>query len=398
MLKRVVLLSALIGQAFCWPASGQLICPATGHAKLDCLIPTALHTPPGEFSFLNTAFATQLSQLPLATPAAGILIEEVNGVPQISNKGFGPIMSERAETIGKHRLFLAFTYQYFAFHSIDGTDLTNVPIVLTLRTPTDVIYTATNNHIATTVNQYTGFATFGLTNRIDVSIAVPIERISLGMSSVGTEYSTSSSAKASFQEYVPGTASGFGDVVLAGKGTVLRREGYALAVGAEFRLPSGDAQNFLGSGAYGIKPYMAISGTGKISPHANLGYQWNSNSVLATNRFGNEQQLPTYFLYYFGADFNVSKRATLIADFLGQEFFNAPQVTAPMNVPIPNRDLSAPSIEPFNGSYASNNLALGVKWNAWKRLLLTGNVLIKLNDSGLRATAVPLIGASYTFR
>jgi hypothetical protein len=30
-------------------------------------------------------------------------------------------------------------------------------------------------------------------------------------------------------------------------------------------------------------------------------------------------------------------------------------------------------------------------------LLLTGNVLIKINDGGLRAKFIPLIGLSYTF-
>src|SRR5664279_229820 len=131
----------------------------------------------------------------------------------------------------------------------------------------------------------------------------------------------------------------------------------ALALGAELRLPSGDALNFLGSGAVGIKPYLALSRTGKVAPHLNLGYQWNGNSVLARDSAGNDQQLPGYFLYDFGADIRAAERLTLIADFLGQEFFDAPRVTRPVMQPIPNRGLSFPGGKQETGSYSADNLA-----------------------------------------
>src|ERR1035438_3439643 len=255
MLKRMLIFSILLTQFSTVTVMAQDVCSTTARTKLYCLIPTAFQTPATSFNFFNTSFATALSQLPLATPASGIIYEVVNGVLTESTRSFGPIMSERAETTGRHKLFLGFTYQHFAFNSIDGTDLKNVPIVFTFSTPTDLIYTATNNRISTTVNQYAAYATFGLTNRVDVSIAVPFQRVSMGVSSVGTEYSTTSSAQASFQEFIPGVASGFGDVLLAAKGTVWSGERSGVALGAELRLPSGDALNFLGSGAVGVKPY-----------------------------------------------------------------------------------------------------------------------------------------------
>lgn len=397
MLKRVLIFSALLGQFTCMAAVAQTTCATTAATKLYCLIPTALHTPASQFNFFNESFATDLGQLPLATPASGVTFEFVNGV-LTSSKDFGPIMTERAETIGRHKLYFAFTYQQFRFHSIDGNDLENVPIVFRFPTSGDVVYTETTNRFNSTVNQYVAYATFGLTSRVDVSVAVPISRISLGVSSAGTEYSTTSNAQASFQEYLAGAASGFGDVVLAAKGTAWANEKYVLALGAELRLPSGDALNFLGSGAVGVKPYVAVSRTGRVvSPHLNLGYQWNGNSVLATNSAGQEQQLPGYFLYYFGADFQVTKRWTLSTDFLGQEFFNVPRVSRPVSVTIPNRGLTFPSIEPTgNSSYSNDNLAIGVKVNPWSQLLITANVLIRLNSGGLRSNVVPLVGISYT--
>jgi hypothetical protein len=43
------------------------------------------------------------------------------------------------------------------------------------------------------------------------------------------------------------------------------------------------------------------------------------------------------------------------------------------------------------------NGSFGLKYRISHRLILTGNVLVKFNDSGLRASTVPLVGASYTF-
>jgi hypothetical protein len=43
------------------------------------------------------------------------------------------------------------------------------------------------------------------------------------------------------------------------------------------------------------------------------------------------------------------------------------------------------------------NASIGIKAKPFSNLLITANVLLKLNDGGLRARAVPLLGVSYTF-
>ena len=42
--------------------------------------------------------------------------------------------------------------------------------------------------------------------------------------------------------------------------------------------------------------------------------------------------------------------------------------------------------------------ATGLKVNPWRRLVLSGNVLWKLNDQGLRARLIPSFAVEYTFR
>lgn len=51
----------------------------------------------------------------------------------------------------------------------------------------------------------------------------------------------------------------------------------------------------------------------------------------------------------------------------------------------------------MKGSYDVNNLSVGLKANPVGHLLVSLNGLIKLNDGGVRARVVPLIGLSYSF-
>jgi len=392
---KIAIVASLLGSI---SALAQVPC---GTTKLICLIPTALHTTSSTFNFFNEAFGTQIGQLPLATPASGFIFtfDKAAGVYTASQESFGPLLAERSETLGRHRFYVAFTYQRFNFSEIDGNNLKTLPILFSFpsqNSPT--VVTATGNRVDTKVDQYVAFGTFGLTDWMDVSLAIPFERVSMGLTSGGTEFDTHSSATASFTEFLPGSASGVGDVVLSAKATVFKHERLGAAVGMELRFPSGEEQNFLGSGAFGVKPYLVLSRRGRISPHLNLGYQWNSNSLLAKDQNG-EHRLPAYFNYTAGADIGVAKRVTVVADLVGQYFFDAPQVSTPRTVsaPVNNLPTGFSSIVQARDSYHVHNLGVGVKANLKWKLLLTANALIKLDDGGLRAKVVPLVGVSYSF-
>jgi hypothetical protein len=43
------------------------------------------------------------------------------------------------------------------------------------------------------------------------------------------------------------------------------------------------------------------------------------------------------------------------------------------------------------------NVSLGGKWNPAGHLLITANVLIRVNEGGLHSRPAPLIGLSYMF-
>lgn len=374
------------------PLCRTQICVTSHATDLYCLIPAAFHTQSAPFNALFTPFGTELSDLPTAKPA-GLVLKFERGVLVPSNESLGGIFSERPESLGKHRMFLGGTYQQFFFSTVDGIDMKHIPIVLFF-SPLNV-YTVTQDRIDIRATQYTGLAAFGVTDRIDLSVVIPIERISMAAFVKGNEYGPGG-ATASVSEYIPGTSSGLADVVFGVKAMALDSNRFRLAGGLDVRVPSGDEMNFLGSGTIGLKPYLAISVQARISPHGNFGYQWNAKSTLNANSLGSEQTLPTDVFYTAGVNVEPRKRWAFIIDLLGKRFFNTPRLAPATQVMVPGYG-QAPSVEPRVGSYVANDLAIGFKMTTYKHLILTANATTKLNEGGLRSRVVPLAGLSYSF-
>jgi hypothetical protein len=376
---------------------------------------------------LSSAIGAQLGLLPLASSASGFTytFDPAAGVYTRSSETFGPILGERAETIGRKKIFVAVSYQRYEFNTIDNLDVRNFSTVLTQANPSlsfgpsnDVITTGTAVDLK--INQTTLFATYGATNWLDVSVAIPFEDVSINATSNATIVRTSGAVTNFFDPanisspvqqktfMNSSSASGIGDVTLRAKGTVWKNDTVAVALAADLRLPTGDATNYLGSGAIGFKPFVIASlRKGRVSPHANIGYQKNGSSILAGDVSKNiKASLPDQFIWTVGADARVLKRLTLALDILGQRVFDASRLvpttvttnTGTTTAGIPLKPaMTFASVMQVNQSYNAINGSAGVKVNLGGNFLATANLLIKLNDGGLRANLSPLFGVSYTF-
>ena len=414
-------------------ARGQINCTpgSSASTKLVCQIPFstgvftnntaagATGTALRNATAFNSAIATQVSQLPLATSSAGVVVVFKAGVPETFNN-LGPILTDRAQTIGRHKLFLGFTASQFVFTDIDGINLKKVPFTYeaTATNPnTGAIlsntFTSEFTNISFKLNQYVAVGTFGVTNRVDVSVILPIERVSIGAETYDAEayilnaenvlvlgpYSIPST-------YVPGTANGIGDITFNGKGVLWGGEHATVSAGFNLRTPTGDELNYLGSGAWGFNPYLTASYLWKVSPHAKIGYQWNTSTVLnnPTLTAGGNQALPGGFQYDAGADWAWLRHLTIAGDILGSQYLNATTLsrsTTPLPVPLTNpptpTTVNLPTVTTSNTSYTVNDLSLGLKWNPFRDLVLAGNALYQINNVGLRSRVTPLVGISYKF-
>jgi hypothetical protein len=370
-----------------------------------------------EFVQFGTALTSQLVAVPLPSPASGFTYEfdPALGVFNRTTQSFGPILAERSDTIGADRLSIGFTYQFFRFDRIEGLDLASVPAVFTHDDAEqrggreDVVTTL--NSIDARVNQFTVFVTYGVNNNLDLSLAVPIVSTELTvvsdatMQRIGTtDPSThffrgvdgSIGDRRLFTAF--GSASGVGDITVRAKSRIRRNGQMGFAVGLDLRLPTGDENNLLGTGAPGISPFGVWSATyGAFAPHVNLGYQWNGSSLLAGNpETGEEADLPDSVSYIFGADVGLNQRFTFAIDFLGRFVIDSPRLVTQQFFALDNESVF-PNVTFESSSFNELTGTVGFKANVVEQLLVDFSLLFRLDNNGLRDKTTPLIGIEYSF-
>jgi len=370
-----------------------------------------------EFSQFGTALTGQIVSLPLPAPASGFTyqFDPGLGVFTRSTSSFGPILAERADTIGARRVSIGFAYQRLAFDSIENIDLQSVPAVFThdnaeLRGGReDVISTV--NSIDSEVSRSAAFITYGVTNDLDVSIAVPYITTDIVVTSdatvrrIGTTvpeihfFRAADDSIGDRRIYTAfGHASGIGDITIRMKQAIKKSPKNGIALGLDLRLPTGDENNLLGTGAPAVQPFAAWSATyGTFAPHINLGYQWNGSSTLAGDiEAGVSEDLPDVAVYALGAVVAVHPRVTLALDVLGRYIIDSPRVHLEDFVALDGHSVY-PNIAFDTGSINELSSAVGLKINVAGRLLLNTNLLMRLNSGGLRDKISPLVGVEYAF-
>jgi hypothetical protein len=370
-----------------------------------------------EFSQFGTALTSQIVSLPLPPPASGFTyqFDPALGVFTRTTTSFGPILSERADTLGAHRVSIGFAFQRLTFDSIEGVDLNEVPAVFThdsaeLRGGREDVVT-TINTIDAKVTRSAAFVSYGATNSLDVSVVLPFVTTDMVVTSdatiqrIGTTdplthffraLDDSVGTRRIFTAF--GHASGLGDVTVRVKQNIKKSSRQGIAVGADLRLPTGDEKNLLGTGAAGVQPFAAWSGSyGALSPHVNLGYQWNGSSVLGGNPdTGVASDLPDIGVYSVGAVIEIHSRVTAALDVLGRYVIDSPRLVRE-DFHALNGTSVFPNITFTNGSFNELSAAAGLKVNTFGRMLLNMNVLVRLNSVGLRDKVSPLIGVEYAF-
>jgi hypothetical protein len=367
------------------------------------------------FSQFGTALVSQLVSVPLPSPGGGFTFEfdPSLGVFQRTTQSFGPILADRAETIGARRVSVGFAYQRFTFDSVEGIALSSVPAVFThdnaqlLGGREDVVTTV--NSISADVNQSTLFVTMGVSDRIDVSLAVPVVSTNLHIVSrariqrLGTInplthfYRQADGSVGEERLFTAtGSAAGLGDLNVRVKATALTREKNGLAFGVDVRLPTGDEMNLLGSGSTGVQPFAIWSGTFKaVSPHVNAGYRWNGTSVLAGDpAAGQSGDFPDQASYNVGADIAVNPRLTVAFDVLGRYLIDAERLRSETFHALDGHS-TFPNIVFARDSFNAMSGSIGLKTNLFGRFLMDVNVLFSLDNNGLRDKVTPLIGFEY---
>jgi Putative MetA-pathway of phenol degradation len=374
-----------------------------------------------EFGDMNIGLVRQLVALPLPSPASGFTysFDSSTGTFQRSTQSFGPILADRAETIGRGKFSFGYSLQQFVFRTFDGVDLSHIHATFSHDDfqlgggRADVI--TAENAIAVSVLQSTASLTYGVTDRLDLSLAVPLVRTSLNVISDATIHRIGTGDNLAIHFFrdsdapgglgsqrrflASGSAGGLGDVIVRAKANPYRSEHGGLAIGVEARLPTGNEQNLLGSGSVGLKAFGAASIAYRhFSPHVNVGYEWNSDSVLAGNVTGGiKGHVPAEIIYIGGADVGVTPRLTVAFDVIGRHSPDSPRLTTTTFRSSGPTAQAFPDIHFTSGALDIVNGAVGTKLNIASTVLVTFNLQFNLNDAGLRTKVTPLLGLEYVF-
>src|SRR5688572_24946487 len=369
------------------------------------------------FSQFSTALVSQLVSVPLPSPAGGFTyqFDTSLGVFQRTTRSFGPILADRADTVGARRVAFGFAVQRFTFDTVEGLDLRRVPAVFThdnaeLRGGREDVVVTTNS-IEANVTQATTFVTLGITDHFDLSVAVPIvsnylkvvsdARIHrLGTTNTLTHFFRQQNGEVGEERVFTaiGSASGLGDLMVRAKGNMRTGGSSAVAFGMDVRLPTGSEMDLLGSGAAGIQPFAIWSASYQhFSPHVNASYKRNGSSVLAGDpATGESAHFPDQAGYGVGVDISVNPRLTVAFDVFGRYLIETERLRPVQFQALDGRSVF-PNIEFARDSFNAMSGAVGMKANLFGQLLLDVNLLFKLDEHGLRDKVTPLVGIEYSF-
>src|SRR6266542_1431211 len=355
-----------------------------------------------QLTVINDSLRSQLSNIPLPSPASGFTFQfdPALGAFTRSSDNFGPIYSQRADTTGNGKMTFGLTYSRFTFDKLDGINLSNGDLKVTfIHEPTgaeiglppffferDTITAQIKASLTSDVFVLSG--TYGLLDNLDVSIAVPIIRNELRLTGIATINHIGTTPQQGIHQFANGSdtttvhssgeSTGIGDIVLRAKYNFFKSNPVLLAAGLALRLPSGSVDELRGVGTPVVSPVFIASTRPYwgVSPHVNLGFHLS----------GNTEKIDHEFFYNVGFDWSIIRPVTFAFDILGRRILNNKRLEAGQG--------------PGGAQIASSDVvdaSLGFKVNVYKNVLGVGNVLVPLNNTGLRDNVTPLVGLEVAF-
>lgn len=375
---------------------------------------------------INRSIVGQLSTFPVGTSAGGFTYtyNAELGIFERSTSSFGTLFGERGQTVGKGKWNFGFNLFSVDYDSIDDLDLRNGDINFSLNhLDTNLDGTTTNTFfegdlvladVALDLSTETAvlFGTFGVTERFDIGFALPLVRVDLDarLRTTIDRLASSGFSDPPFHRFPDGSdeqtfftsdsASGLGDVLVRSKYTLARSDSGAFAVALDVRLPTGDEDDLLGTGATQAKLFFISSGQfGRFSPYANFGYTSSSGGSDLIGDLSDEIN--------FAAGFSVGlhERVTFGIDAVWRTLLDANQLSVGSETHLFRRHdedfIRNTQRAVLETSTDDLNILLGAagfKINVTGGVLISASVAFTLSDDGLRdEDPIPILGVDFSF-
>lgn len=326
---------------------------------------------------LLAALATQ----PLTSSSSGFTyrFNPTLGTMERSSTSFGPFFVERAATAGTGRTSLALSFQYASFRQVDGMNLRDGTLVTTSNRFVDEAeaFDVETLRLEVRAATFTVSGSYGVTDRLDVGVAVPV--ISLQVDG----WRTDTYRGTQFQQ-ITASASGLrlGDLVGRVKFNAAKGPWGGFSLGGDLRVPTGSEENLVGAGQAGQRVFVVASAERDgLTSHFNFG----------VSRGG----VSNGFDYGGAVAGSPTPRLTIVGELFGHRLSDIGRI-APLLAPHPSIR-GVETLHLVQGSRNTTTLlaAGGVKWNLSSEWLLSAHVLVPLTDAGLTPRFVPSVSFEY---
>ena len=315
----------------------------------------------------------------------------------------GPIVGERADTVGPGQFALDVGYSYVQLATINGDrldDLVNAPPVLRRRVlffpvpdgielrdgrRTTLLPVRVGLDVDVTAHIVATSLTYGVTSDLDLNLTMPLLRTALA---VRTRTRVPDPRLLPFalppgspEAGVVGQADsdaseGVGDLLLRAKYVLRRGSPVDLAAGLGLSLPSGQADDFQGTGTTRVQPLLIASRRlgHRLELLANAGADVNADDVDRT-----------VLRWAIGGTVSIVEPVAGAVVFLGRHELarQTARIAFPFFFQIERNEIYDASV--------------GLRWRITEAAVLSANALMPLNRDGLRADAIPTIEVEYAF-
>ena len=277
----------------------------------------------------------QSQTFPAASSASGFTFSWRGGAtPSRDSEMFGPLFGDRGRTNGRRQLSATLTMQQLKWSTLDSFKVRDIPT-----TPSDGIgasglpwgdpaYLVADGiaygyvgrcEMNIDTSTITLALNYGLTDRLDFAVAVPLVRTTVEGSNEFLDFArfpdgsySTLVADTTFEPqgrfFVTGSSTGLGDIAMQATLALVKSATAAVAVQGRVDLGTGDLQKMTGTGeTHGGGGIIGSFESGRFSPHASAHYFAGGSTLFDEVRFTG------------GLDFNaVRDRVTLSGEVVGR--------------------------------------------------------------------------------
>ena len=374
----------------------------------------ALETSGGTvITFLTSAIGLSVSNTQTSSSSGGTTFRFEGGVPVKTSTSAGPILGQRAQTLGRGRWVVGVGFTEEHFDRLRGVPLgsivfnfRHVPRPSTDTNPNpepfrrDFVQMRLNMNVDLLVSAFS--ATYGLTDGIDVGVTIPFVRTSVSGTSTAEIYlvggdtlhrfgGTAANPVLTASSSAAGASSGLGDIEARVKVRIAQGQHLGFSLLSVNHFATADRNSLLGAGGFSGRGLGVLSGRfGDFNPHGYVGYTVRRGPLQTNSVEGN-----------LGFDQLLASWATMAFDLLSSWQSGASKIDVPPpaqygppDAPFPYQ-LDVTNIPSRRDDFV--NMSIGMKFRTKRGIQIVTNALVPVRSAGLQANFVWTGGLEYNF-